>query len=455
MHTPSLLRGAAVAALLSCSTAMAQAAASGFELERLELNPGRGLLLSGNGEPRSPGELSLMLASHYEHLPLVLRNGQEQRLERVRHRASAVLAGSYGVLPWLEVGAQVPAVLWQSGEDHRGLGLPAVKAYGGGSPLLQARLGLLSRRQEQPVDLSVDLGAGLPLGSRSALARDPGMRFRARVTVGRRWGWLEPALDAGVLVRPANLLIDKTSSGFVPELRVGAGVAVTHERLRGELALQSAFARSSSPTNKSWRSSHEVLGGVRLKLSSELELFALGGPGVGTAPGTPTVRVLVGLGFHKEPPPALQRLSEAIPQFRLEQDSLGPPAPARAEAFSMEVTPVPTRELVPADEPSASPTPLLEGSVPFEPGRAELSGDLGLLRAVVLLLRSIPGESVVVLEGQAGPEAGESADRLLPLKRAQAVRNYLAAQGVPQTSLRVRTSEARGGTPRVQVLVTP
>jgi outer membrane protein OmpA-like peptidoglycan-associated protein len=174
---------------------------------------------------------------------------------------------------------------------------------------------------------------------------------------------------------------------------------------------------------------------------------------VGTAPGTPTLRVLVGLGFHKEPPPHLQRLSEAIPQFRLEQDSLD--TPARAETFPMEVTPVPTRELVPADAPSASAPPLLQGSVLFEPGRAQLSGEVGLLRAVVLLLQSLSGESVVVLEGQAGPEAGESADRLLPLKRAQAVRNYLAAQGVPQAQLRVRTSEAQAGTPQVQVSVIP
>lgn len=441
------MRGAAVAALLSSSTALAQAAASGFELERLEFNTGRGFLLSGNGETRAPGELNVALVGNYEHVPFVLQNGNGQaQLERVRHRASAVLAGSYGVLPWLEVGAQVPVVLWQSGEDPSHLGLPPVTAHGLGTPVLQARLGVLSRRQEQPVDLAMDLGAGLPVGSASALSRDPGMRFRARVTVGRRWAWFEPALDAGVLVRPSNPLSGMASSSFVPELRVGAGVAVTHERLRGELAVQGAFATDIR------RPSLEVLGGVRLALSQSLELFALGGRGVGTAPGTPTARVLVGLGFHQEPPPGLQRLSEAIPQFRLEQDTLG--TPAHVEAAPMDVTPVPTRELVSAEAPPAATAPLLQGSVLFEPGRAELSGDLGLLRAVVLLLRSLPGESVVVLEGQAGPEARETEDRLLPLKRAQAVRNYLAEQGVPQAHLRVRTSEGRVSTPRVEVSVS-
>lgn len=446
MHIPMSMRGAALAALLSCSTAAAQTAASGFELERLELNTGRGSLLSGNGELLTPGALSVRLAGNYEHLPLVLRNGPD-RLDRIRHRASTVLAGSYGVLPWLEVGAQVPVVLWQNGGDPSLLGLPPVTAQGLGTPVLQARLGLLSRRQEQPVDLAVDLGAGLPVGSASALARDPGMRFLARATVGWRWGWLEPAFDAGVLLRPPNPLSGAASRSFIPELRVGAAMAVTHERLRGELAIRSAFSQDTRYP------SVEVLGGVRVPLSGELELFALGGPGLGSAPGTPSVRVLLGLAFHREPPPGMERLSGTIPQFRLEQERLGTRTQVEASRMEMEVTPVPTRELVPAEAPPASTAPLLQGSVPFEPGRAELSGDLGLLQAVVLLLRSLPGEPVVVLEGQAGLDGSETADRLLPLKRAQAVRNYLAEQGVPPARLRVRMSEGQVHTPRVDVVV--
>jgi hypothetical protein len=436
------IRGAAVAALLNCSAAWAWSPAAGFELERLELNTGRGSLLVGNGEPLVPGGLNVGLVGHYQHLPLVLQNGGGH-LERVRHRASAVLAGSYGVLPWLEVGAQVPVVLWQRGEDPSRMGLPALTAQGLGTPVLQARLGLLSRRQEQPVDLAVDLGAGLPVGSGSALASDSGMRFRARVTVGRRWAWFEPALEAGVLVRPSNPLFSKESTHLVPELRLGAGVAVTHEKLRGELVLRGAF----SPDTR--HPSIELLGGVRVPLSDRLELFALGGPGLGAAPGTPTARVLLGVGFHTEPPPGLERLTETIPRFRLEQETLA----TRVEAPRATATPVPTRELIPAEAPLTSATPLLQGSVHFEPGRAELSGDLSVLQAVVSLLRSRSGGSVIVLEGHAGQEENETADRLLPLKRAQAVRRYLAEQGVSQAHLRVRTSEEQVRTPRVEVFV--
>jgi hypothetical protein len=436
------IRGAALAAFLSGSTAWAQAAAASFELERLELNTGRGSLLMGNGELLVPRGLSVGLVGHYQHLPLVLQNGGEH-LDRVRHRASTVLAGSYGVLPWLEVGAQLPVVLWQQGGDPSRMRLPPLAPRGLGTPVLQARLGLLSRRQEQPVDLAVDLGAGLPVGSGSALASDPGMRFRARVTVGRRWAWFEPALEAGVLVRPSNPLLDKNSTSFVPELRVGAVVAVTSERLRGELAIRGAFSVDTRPP------SVEALGGMRMTLSNQLELFTLGGFGLGRVPGTPAARVLLGLSFHTQPPPGLERLTEAIPQFRLEQE----PLTLQEEAPRQTATPVPTRELMPAEAPPANTAPLLQGSVLFEPGRAELSGDPSVLRAVVALLRSLPGQPVIVLEGHAGPEGSETADLLLPLKRAQAVRNYLAGQGVPRAHLRVRTAEGQVRTPRVDVLV--
>lgn len=443
MHFATWMRGAAVAALLSCSVAAAQTAAVGFELERLELNTGQGSLLSGNGELLAPGSVRAGLLGHYQHLPLLLRNAGGE-LDRVRHRVSAVVAGSYGVLPWLELGVQVPMVLWQQGGDASRLGLPPLTAYGLGTPVLQARLGLLSQRLEQPADVAVDLGAGLPVGSAAALARDPGMRLRARVTVGRRWGWLEPALEAGVLLRPSNPLFGAASPGLMPELRVGAVVAATHQGFRGELAVRSAFSRDTE------HPSIEVLGGVRVPLSRQWELSVLGGPGLGAAPGTPNARVLLGLTFHTEPPPSLERLSEAIPQFRLEQETLA----AQVEAPRRAAAPVPTRELIPAEAPAQSAPPLLLGSVSFEPGRAELSGDSELLQSLVTLLRSLPRESVIILEGHAGLEGSEVADRLLPLRRAQAVRSYLSEQGVPQERMRVWTPERQVRTPRVEVFVS-
>jgi hypothetical protein len=43
----------------------------------------------------------------------------------------------------------------------------------------------------------------------------------------------------------------------------------------------------------------ELLGGVRVPIGP-IELFALGGPGFGSLPGTPTVRVFAGIGIKPE-----------------------------------------------------------------------------------------------------------------------------------------------------------
>ena len=166
MYLRPFSRGAASAALLMCSLASAQSTEQlpGFDLERLDTNVGRGTLLVGNGELMAPGGLSINLLGHYQNLPLVLNDG-EQLLNVVQHRATGLLSASYGVLPWLELGAQVPFVLWQEGDDPQLVGLSLLTAQGLGTPVLQARLGLLSQRQRQPVDLSADLGVGLPVGT--------------------------------------------------------------------------------------------------------------------------------------------------------------------------------------------------------------------------------------------------------------------------------------------------
>jgi hypothetical protein len=341
MHTPLLLRWAVASAFLSCSTAWAQVSLPGFELERLDVTLGRSSMVSGNGQLLVPGGMSAALVGQYQHLPLVLRNG-ERRLELVRSRASALLAGSYGVLSWLELGIQLPVVLWQRGDDPSAVGLAPLASQGLGTPVLQARFGLLSQRAEQPVDLALDLATGLPVGSSHALARDPGLRFQARATMGMLLGPLQSSIEAGVLLRSRNPLAPPSNSSQALEVRLGALLATTGKQLRGELAVRGAFAADAS------QPSVEVLAGGRLPLNPELELFALAGPGVGATPGTPIARVLLGVSFRMEPPPQMEFLTEPVPQFRLEEAQ----KPKKEVVQPATVVPVPTRELMPSEDPS-------------------------------------------------------------------------------------------------------
>jgi outer membrane protein OmpA-like peptidoglycan-associated protein len=435
------------AALLACSLASAQTEQlPGFDLERLETNVGRGTLLVGNGELMVPSGLSISLLGHYQRRPLVLSDG-EQNLQVVRDRATALLSASYGVLSWLEVSAQLPFVLWQQGDDPTTVGLSQLVAQGLGTPVLQARLGLLSQRHRQPVDLAADLGVGLPLGNGSALAGDDGPRFHARMVVGTTLGSLQPSLEAGVLFRPAILLATSDGSaqqGAKSEIRLGAALATTGKGLRGELGLR---------TTLSPQVSMDLIGGARFPLLVGLDAFLMGGPGLGGALGAPRFRVMAGVTFRSEPPPKLSFIDENADR-ELQLDLATPKPPPQDDR----VRPVSTWELNQlsrGEAPDASgaeaareplrpyqPAPqervLLRGEIPFAKGTAELPGVVPLLDQAVLQLSEQPRGGTIIIEGHADSEGTDSSDMFMSLRRAQAVRRYLVDQGIPSTQVKIR-----------------
>ena len=132
----------------------------------------------------------------------------------------------------LEVAAQVPVVLMQSGEDltARGVGQPR-EGLSLGTPYLSLRLGILSERGEDPVDLSVGVQAGFPLGSANALARESSLRAIPSIMVGKKFGFLRAGLDAGASLRPRTIFSDDANvrDELGDELHLGAG-AVHHGR---------------------------------------------------------------------------------------------------------------------------------------------------------------------------------------------------------------------------------
>ncbi|HYI02292.1 immunoglobulin-like domain-containing protein, partial [Hyalangium sp.] len=282
-----------------------------FELELLRLNPsGTGSLLLGTGELPSAGDYRFSLTTHYENDPLVLfQNGTEVGVV-VRHRATAHLAASYGLWGWLELGAQVPVLLLQRGDDLTGQGIG--KPEGGlspGTPLLTLRLKLLAQREEDPVDLSLGVHAGPTVGSGAALAREP--RAIPSLMVGRRFSRLRAALDAGILLRPRTILSDdgNIQDELGHALRLGGTLATLGERLRGELAVL-----VSVPLRREG-SAIETLTGARWPVSDSLEAYGLAGLGFGSAPGTPDFRLLLGVAYGRtRPVPAEVARPEPTPE---------------------------------------------------------------------------------------------------------------------------------------------
>ncbi|MDY7231318.1 OmpA family protein [Hyalangium sp. s54d21] len=288
--------------LLSGASALAQPEGlPEIELERLTLNPSAsGSLLLGTGELLQRGGYRLSLTGHYENDPLVLFEDGLRVGSVVKHRVTGHLSGAYGLTRWLELSAQVPLVLVQRGDDltARQVGRPA-EGPALGTPYVGLRLALLSQRDDgDAVDLAVGVNAGLPVGNADALARESSLRTVPSIMVGRSFGLLRAALDAGVALRPRTIFSNDANvrDEVGDELRLGAALATTGEGLRGEVNVIAyiPFRREGN--------SVEALAGARLPLTESLEAYALAGVGFDNAPGTPTFRGLLGVAFGHTPP---------------------------------------------------------------------------------------------------------------------------------------------------------
>ncbi|RKH54540.1 hypothetical protein D7W81_38190, partial [Corallococcus aberystwythensis] len=305
-----------------------------FSLERLDPNPGLGPLALGSGELLAPGALRISLMAHYTRSPLRIPNGLLEP-SLVLSRTTGLVSLAVGVLPWLELQAQLPGVIHQSGVDlSTSLSIASPSRSGLGAPRIAARLGLLGTSAPEAFHLALDLDVRLPVGGSGALARDRGVRGQGRIMMGKRWGPVAPALELGVLLRRAvsDSDVDRIN-GVGNELRAGMGLTVGYA-LRAEVSAFGAY---------SWRQqrvSGELLGGLRYAPVRPLEFFAMGGAGLGSEPGTPRFRVLAGLAltlFDKPPPPPPEDIvyelvqglprAPAEPQLEPEPTPSGPPPP--------------------------------------------------------------------------------------------------------------------------------
>lgn len=268
-----------------------------FELERLRLNPAaaHGLLVdSADLLPQFGYRVALNL--HYQRDPLVLVVDEKRAGAVVSDRLGVHLSGAFGITEWLEVNAQLPVVLLQRGEDLSALSgatrIPAGAALG--TPWLGARVAPFQQRRGHPLDVSLGVQLGLPFGSDAALTRDTTVSLVPSIAVGRTLGsYLRLGGGVSVLVRPTQQL---TPTSSTPRDEVGSVVSVgavlatnTGHPLRGELS-----ARLDLPTTRTGVAG-EVDLGVRYLLFDMVELYAVGGPGFGSLPGTPAFRVLGGV----------------------------------------------------------------------------------------------------------------------------------------------------------------
>lgn len=280
---------------LAASTALAQSSIPGFELERLRLNTGAASTLPSDTADLLPRyDLRVGLTAHYQHDPLVVFDERTSKRvgSVVRSRLGFHLSGGFGVTDWLDVGVQVPLIVWQAGDDLSGFAITKVNgSVALGTPWLSVRGAPLQQSRGGPVDLALGLGVGLPIGSETALTRDPSLTAAPSISVGRVINdFVRVGGGATFLLRPARSLT--TTAQVADEVgsytTLAIAGALVKTTVKPELTVRLDVPFTRSPV------AGELLLGVRSPRLGPFELYAIAGPGFGQQPGTPTFRVLAG-----------------------------------------------------------------------------------------------------------------------------------------------------------------
>ncbi|ATB46765.1 hypothetical protein MYMAC_002370 [Corallococcus macrosporus DSM 14697] len=264
-----------------------------FNLQRLELDPAAlGSLMVGTGRTLPQGALRMSVQGHYEQLPFHFQRRWEPGSGSglVENRFTMDLTAAYGVLPWLQVAAEVPFIVSQGGSRHLDFDPP--EGSGLGTPWLGMRAALV--RPDFGFQLAADVTAALPMGSASLLARDD-YAVHPRLQVGFLAETWQLGGEAGVLLRKKQELVSVSGHAedvIGNELRLGATVTSrAGESTRGEVSLVAGIPLQGG------RTSAELLIAIRKHALSWLDLYVLGGPGVGAGMDTPTFRFIAGASF--------------------------------------------------------------------------------------------------------------------------------------------------------------
>jgi outer membrane protein OmpA-like peptidoglycan-associated protein len=447
-----------VSALLLGTSAAAQSPAPlpGFQLERMEFNPSaEGSLVVGTGALRPAGELRVSLLAHHEHAPLTFYRMDLGRFDVIKNRQTAHVLASFSVMDRLELGVQLPLVLRQASGDLSAPGISTPSSFGLSTPHLHARLGLLSEREGSPLDLALELGTGLPLGTGEALAGSGGFRFLPKLMVGRSLGWFRAGVEASLLLQPSVVLsrnATQVRDELGNELRLGASVSTTNQGLRGEVAVRGALPLVRSPA------SVEVLAGARYPTSRGWEVFALGGMGFGSTPGTPQFRAIAGISFGgsvKQPQPI--RVADCAQDGTCKAPDVKPSAPIARHTPDVDMdrdgvtnafdncprVPGPVanqgcpgaRQLVVITERQL----MILDKIYFDFNKAKIQPQsFPLLDQVASVLREHPEIALISIDGHTDNVGGAEYNDKLSLARSSAVRKYLMEQGVDGSRLAAR-----------------
>lgn len=451
-------RWSTLLAAMVASAALAQAArVPGFDLERLEIDPfAIGSLVLGTGEMPAAQSFRLSAAGQYELKPLVATERDRTIGSVVRDRVTLHLTAAYAVHERIALGVHIPVVAYQSSDDLSAIGIQSPSQAGFGNPVFLARLGLLRDGREAPFDLALQLGVGIPIGSRDAIASEGSFSFIPKLMAGKKVRSLFLAsAEVSALIRSS---VSFRQQDLGSQLGIGASLTTLGERLRGELTYRSALSFSSLPY------AAELLAGARVQVSRSVELFGLAGPGFSTAPGSPTFRVLFGaaLGGSAQCPrepaaepiplvdpcaPGNRHTPEQCPDLDDDGDGIknkDDRCPLEAGPVSNHGCPAGEPEKAKNEEPAppketvtlAMPKLIISEKIYFETGKSRLLPQSHhTLDQVAAFVTQHPELKWILIEGHTDNTGPLALNMRLSQMRAESVRSYLISKNVRASRL--------------------
>ncbi|MCK6549573.1 OmpA family protein, partial [Myxococcota bacterium] len=215
----------------------------------------------------------------------------------VANRVGGSLGGSIALFEWVQLGVDVPLVLYQSRNDRiDGVSaLDALTSFGLGDLRLVPKIRVL-RADDQGVDLAIIPIVTLPTAVADNYLGEDGMTFSPTLAVSKPVGPVRLAMNAGWVVKgaasTANLAVDDELFA-----QLGAGfrfVDVGGPPVGLDLTSMIAFS-TTEPFERFNTSSVELLGAASYDFDGPLLAFLGGGAGVTEGYGTPDWRAIAGI----------------------------------------------------------------------------------------------------------------------------------------------------------------
>lgn len=443
--------GAAVALVVALSTgkAHAQMRTDGFRVDRFEMAPSvdDGLILQ---DPSVLANLVWSVNATLGFTNTVLRVvpevSSDTGVDVVGPRLSAYLDFAIGFRDRFEVNVALPFAVVQATESGMAAGYTLRDA--GTSAVGDGKLGGSVLLYGRPTGLQLGLAAALtvPIGSERSFTGDGGVGGEGHLMasfVKPRYRFI---LNGGVRLRPEA---DYVTSDQGTELIGRAGVIVpfAKQRLNASLELDVIGRASGSDAYRELGMPVLALLGARYHFSNGVRAGAGFGLGLTEAPGSPTIRSLITVGYSPEPkvspkttPPS--RFADTDKDGILDMVDR---CPYDAEDFNgvEDLDGCPELDKDPERLRDHAPDPLTLEQVITLPAPIEFEFDTAImlpgaetyLQQVLVVLKQHPEVKKLEIQGHTSSEGGAEYNLRLSNARATAVFDWLVERGIDASRL--------------------